>query len=461
MTRRPLRPRIRPQDAKLVRGRVQARAAQLGLRCGTLLVLAAVLDLLLGWKRLRDDTVAIRHVAAKFPAGTRQLSATTIGRLLSRLDALEFIVYQPAHGRGHTAHIAIHPQFCTGVTELARDSRGRVIAEDLPSDPGPEKQAEAGENSSENVKFSADPFLIEEISPSTPLPPAADGPAEAPQPTRPTGVHVNPHAVRDVLAALPDCYRHAPARVRWGIGAAIKAQLARGWREDQIIDILARPLPGEVGKPLALARWRFAKNQGGPGPRLRPLQRAFDQAYDALQRACHTSQRDRDYAAVITEIGAVTAGRIADCAQRQASNAARGARVQPTTPQEVHAAHQGAVVHGARMARRAYPDQPMRAAVTAWLADHQPPPQPPPPPPAVALAPPARGFTVADLIAATPAGRCVKCQSVGAITRQDLPIPVPVCGDCWDAEASEGCDDAGVTVPVVEARNRPEARAAC
>jgi hypothetical protein len=461
MTRRPLRPRIRPQDAKLVRGRVQARAAQLGLRCGTLLVLAAVLELLLGWKRLHDDAVAIRHITAKFPAGTRQLSATTIGRLLTKLAALELIVYQPARGRGRTAHIAIHPQFCTGVTELARDCRGRVITPE-PLGPAPEKTPEEGigpgEKAAGNVKFSADPFLIGKISPSTPLPPAADGLADTPQPTRPTGVHVNPHAVRNVLAALPDCYRHAPARVRWGIGAAIKAQLARGWREDQITDILAAPLPGQVGKPLALARWRFAKNQGGPGPRLRPLQRAFDQAHDALQRARRTSQRDHDYAAVITEVGALTAERIAQCAQRQASNTARGAWAKPTTPQETHAAHQGAVVHGARMARRAHPGRPLPDAVTAWLAAHQPPPQPPtstPPPP------PAHGFTVADLIAATPAGRCVKCQSVGAITRQDLPIPVPVCADCWDAEASEGCDDAGVTVPVIEARNRREARAAC
>jgi hypothetical protein len=263
-----------------------------------------------------------------------------------------------------------------------------------------------------------------------------------------------------VLAALPDCYRHAPARVRWSIGAAVKAQLTRGWREDQIIEILSRPLPGEVGKPLALARWRFAKNQGGPGPRLRPLQRAFDQAYDALQRARHTSQRDRGYAAVIAEVGAVTAERIAQCAQRQVGNAARGVWVKPTTPQEAHAAHRGAVVHGARMARRAYPDRPMRGAVIAWLADHQPPPQPPtptPPPPP----PPARGLTVADLIAATPAGRCVNCQSVGAITRQDLPIPVPVCGDCWDSEAPEVSDDAQVTAPIAAARAPQKTRAAC
>jgi hypothetical protein len=414
-----------------VRTRVQARAAQLGLRCGTLLVLAAILELLLGWKRLRDDAVAIRHVTAKFPAGTRQLSATTIGRLLAELAALELIVYEPARGRGRSAHIAIHPQFCAGVTELARDCRGRVITSVPTPEPAPEKGteegAEPGENTTGNVEFSADPLLIEEISPNTPPTPPADGPADSPRPTRPTEVPVNPHAVRNVLTEMPDCYRRAPAPVRWSIGTEVKNQLARGWTEDQIVDILAASLPGQVRKPLALARWRFAKNQAGPGPRLRPLQRAFDRAHDALQRARHTSQRNHDYAAVIAAVGTLTAERIADYAQRQA-NTARGAWAQPTTPEEIRIAHQGAVVHGARMARRAHPGRSLPDAVTAWLTAHQPPPQPP----AAAVPPLARGLTVADLIAATPAGRCVNCQSVGAITRQDLPIPMPVCADCWD-----------------------------
>jgi hypothetical protein len=243
--------------------------------------------------------------------------------------------------------------------------------------------------------------------------------------------------------------------VRWGIGAAVKTQLARGWRQDQIIDILARPLPGEVGKPLALARWRFAKNQAGPGPRLRPLQRAFDRAHDALEWAAHAGQRDRDYAAVIAELGAAGAQRIADCAQHQhhASNTARGVWARPTTPDEARVAHQGAVVHGARMARRAHPGRSLRGAVTAWLATHQPPPVTPTPAPA----PPPATFTVADLIAATPSGRCVKCRSVGAVTRQDLPIPVPVCAHCWQAEAPDLCDDVWPAAPVVEALNRREA----
>jgi hypothetical protein len=443
MTRR-LRPRIRPEDAKLVRKRVEAQAAQLRLRCGTILVLTAVLELLLGWKRLRDDAVAIRHVAAKFPAGTGQLSAATIGRLLAKLAALELIVYQPARGRGCTAHIAIHPQFCDGIAELARDSVGRVIDPDTAPEPASEEGAGPGENNSENVEFSDDPFLIEKISPSTPLPPA-DGPADDPPPTRPTEVPVDPHAVQDVLAALPDCYRHAPAPVRWHIGAAVKAQLALGWCEDQIVAVLAQPLPGEVHKPLTLARWRFAKNQAWAGPRLRPLQRAFDRAHDAVERVRHVNQRDHDYAAVITEVGDVVGQRIAQCAQHQASTA-RGIWAQPTTPEEIHAAHQAAVIHGARMARRAHPGRPLRDAVTAWLAAHEPPPQKPvaPPPP-----PLARDFTVADLIAATPAGRCVNCRSVGAITREDLPIPMPVCADCWQTDEADASGDAWIAETAV------------
>ena len=144
---------------------MEDRAAQLGLRCGLLAVLTAVLALLCGYKRLRDDEVAIRHVAARIPAGARCLSATTIGRLLRKLDRLELIVYRPACGRGRSAYIAIHPSLCDGVSELARDANGRVITADSAPQAPPPTGADPGPSPApqpvENVEFFAPAFLIE------------------------------------------------------------------------------------------------------------------------------------------------------------------------------------------------------------------------------------------------------------------------------------------------------------
>jgi hypothetical protein len=466
VTRARPRARIRSADAVLVRSRVEAAAAALGLRCGLLTVLTAVLALTVGYKKLRDDP-AIRHVAAKFPAGTRILSATTIGRLLRQLDAAELIVYRPARGRGRTAQLAVHPRFCDGVSELARDRQGRVITSPDPR-PGREsdpehgldrdaKPAKSAAGDTGNVEFSAPPFLIEEFPRKDyPLPPVPDGTADDSRQTPPAEVDVERGAVGRVLTAIPQCYRSAPAPVRWCIGAAIKGQLARGWREDQIVATLAAPLPGEVRKPLVLARYRFAKNMPGAGPRLRPLQRAWDRAHAALERASHANQQASDYTVVIAEVGPAVARRMAACAQQRAA-AVLGVWAQPRTPIEQRAAEESAVVSAARMARRDHPGQSLRDAVTAWLSAHQ-----PPPAPATADAVTARSLTVADLIAATPAGRCVKCRSVGAITRGDLPMPVPVCEDCWQDAVCEHAwqqesEPTQATAAGVEACGRREA----
>ena len=273
-----------------MRARVQSRAAELKLRCGILLVFNAVLALLVGCKRIRDDQLRLNQICYQFPAGARWLTPITVGRLLAKLAALELITYQPALGRGGCARIAIHPAFLDGIRELRRDSASRVITEDAapaarPEDSrggsggadncplcaGPPLRSPASRAPlvrTENVNFSRDRFLIGDLSPKTPLPPAADGPVSEPRQTRPSEVAVAPGAVGAVLAALPDCYRSAPAPVRWHIGGAVKRQLALGWSEDQVIATLAAPLPDEVRKPLVLARWRFAQNQGWPGPRL-------------------------------------------------------------------------------------------------------------------------------------------------------------------------------------------------
>jgi len=445
-----------------------------------LLVLNAVLALLVGCKRIGDDQLRLNQISYQFPAGARWLTPTTVGRLLAKLAGLELITYQCARGRGGCAQIAIHPAFLDGIRELQRDSAGRVVTEN--STPCPRPAGWRGGSGSaencplcagsppkpkasldpvvgaENVNFSAERFLIEDLSPKTPLPPAADGPVSDPHQTRPSEVAVAPGAVAAVLAALPDCYRTAPTPLRWHIGAAVKRQLALGWAHEQIVATLAAPLPDQVRTPLMLARWRLAKNQGWAGPRLRRLQQAWDRAHAAAQRARHANQQARAYTAVIAEVGPVAGRRMAECAGRQAS-AVLGVWAQPSTPAEQRATEQAAVVQVARMARRDHPGQPLRDAVTAWLAAHQPPPAPAT---SNTVTAPGPVLTVADLITATPAGRCVQCRSVGAITRGDLPIPVPVCEDCWqDAVCEDACqqesDPTQATAAGVEARGRREA----
>jgi hypothetical protein len=214
--------------------------------------------------------------------------------------------------------------------------------------------------------------------------------------------------------------------VRWHLGAAIKAQLARGWREDQVIEVLAAPLPDVVCKPLMLARWRFAQNMPGVGPRLRPLQRAWERAHDAVERASWGHQQNRDYAAIVADVGTQTAAQMAETARRITAAAGAG-QAYPVAAEQHRTMQQAATVTAARMARRDHPDQPLTTAVAAWLAAHQPAPAPVEATPAAAD----RGLSIADLIATTPAGRCVRCRSVGALTREDLPIPAPVCEDCW------------------------------
>jgi hypothetical protein len=441
MKHRLQRPRIRSADAVLVHSRVKAAAAQLGLRCGLLAVLVAVLALLVGYKRLRDDEVAIRHITSRLPAGTRLLSATTIGRLLRQLDALELITYRPARGRGHTAHLAIHPRFCEQVSELARDVQGRVVIAD-PS-PNPTSQSDSGHglgptpkpgpesgpaahNDTGNVEFPA-PSLLIERSPRKdhPLPPMPDGAVEDWGQLRPSEVPVPQNAVAKVLAAIPQCYRTMPGPVRWHLGAAIQVQLGRGWREDQVIDILAAPLPDVVSKPLVLARWRFAQNMPGAGPRLRPLQRAWERAHDAAERTSWARRQNHDYAEIVADVGTQTAHRMAETARRITATTP-GGHAYPVTAEQHHSIEQAATITAARMARRDHPGQPLTTAASTWLAAHD-----PTRPPSEAICAPDRELSIADLIVTAAAGRCVRCRSLGAVTREDLPIPAPVCEDCW------------------------------
>lgn len=418
------RPRISFTDAKTVRVRVRARARDLHLRCGASAVLEAVLDLLLQWKRVRDDQVRVHQVGSALPVGARRLSDTTIGRLLAKLAALELITYVPARGRGACAQIAIHPSFLAGIHELPRDSRGRIVTE--------------------NVDFSRPPLLIGPLGPKTSQPSGVDGDVLEALGTRPDRVLVDPDEVRAVLGALPAVYRSG----RWLVGKEVKRYLARGWRPEQILKQLAAPMPPQVRVPHRLAVWRLAKNMLGAGPRLRVLQRRWDELSAALVRRRDAAARRDAFAQIAAELmprmlEEVAAAQIAFVTRMHGPDAVATARTVLGT--ENHRRAQ--IVSGVQRARRRYPKLPMAAAVTSWLRTLMP--KAPAQhalwePDSLPQCPPTRAgdLSVRELLAMTPAGRCVHCQSIEAVIREELPLRSPVCEDCWDKHGpgAELCD---------------------
>lgn len=463
MRARQLRPRVHRADAALVRARVEAAAAPLGLRCGLRAVFHAVLTLTVGHNKLVDEP-RMHHIVRRFPAGARALSATTIGRLLAQLAGLELIVYTPACGRGRSAEVAIHPRFCEGIRELARDQHGKVVIPDRTPIPDPESGPKHGSRSAlkqdhhpdsrggqgvENVEFSRPADLYKGFPKrTTRLTSITNGSAPDTRGSRPIEVDVEHGAAGRVLAAIPACYRQAPWPVRRSLYRAIHAQLKRGWREDQVIDVLAAPLPSEVRRPLVLARVRFAKSQPGAGPRLQPLQQAWERARDAACTAGWAGGLAAQYAAVVDEVGPDVAQRMAVTDRYRTGEGTPRLTAQAFEDEQLH--DHRAVVNAARVVRRDYPGEPLQIAVRHWLAIHEPRHEEPAPQPTSAPAGD-RWLTIEDLISATPSGRCVSCGCVGAITREELPAPTPVCEDCWEALSH---DDPAIDYPA-----QPPARA--
>lgn len=452
MKARTPRPRIHRADAALVRSRVEAAAAPLGLRCGLRAVFQAVLTLTVGHNKLVDDP-RMHHIGRRLPAGARALSATTIGRLLAQLASLELIVYTPARGRGRSAEVAIHPRFSEGVRQLDRDQHGKVIIPDRTPTPGPEPGPKQGSGSdlkqgsdldswtsrhAENVEFSGPSYLYKGFPKRTSCPTApTNGSDPGASGRRPIEVDVEHRAAGRVLAAIPACYRQAPWPVRRSLYRAIHAQLKRGWREDQVIDVLAAPLPSEVRRPLVLARVRFAKSQPGAGPRLQPLQQAWERARDAARTAGWAGDLAAQYAAIVDEVGPDVAQRMAFTDRHRTGEATPRRTPQALEDEQLH--DQRAAVNAARVIRRDYPGEPLQIAVRRWLAVHEPHHEE-----AAPQVPSASAgdlwLTIEDLISATPSGRCVSCGCVGAITREDLPAPAPVCEDCWEALSQDDPD---------------------
>ncbi|MFI5782603.1 hypothetical protein [Nocardia sp. NPDC051570] len=370
------RRRVRFADADTVRERLLRAADDLRLTGARRNVLAAVLRLLCGWSRISDDRVRIHQIITL--CGPHRHGPKTVGRVLAALQRDEFILYTPAQGRGTFATIAIHPRFLDGICELERDQAGRVITFSRPS-----------------------PYSSKRKH----LPTLRWRSGDA----RPDSVTVDAGEVREVLANVPEPFRSLPARLRWCLGKEIRTYLARGWRPDQLLTTLRAALPEQVRRPLLLARYRFRHNLIGAGPRLAPAQRAWDRRHRAEDRARYDAQQRRHAAAVFT---ATTA------AIREKLLTALRNRLHLSTPLPDHTT---AVIHAARLARRAFPEAPLREAVDRWIAQFY-------MFPAHADVPESnKPFTAAE------PDRCVACGANGT-PRQELPLRSIVCDRCWSRE---------------------------
>ena len=176
-------------------------------------------------------------------AGGRHYDLKTVGRALASLAADELIVYRPAQGRGARAFIAIHDQFVGGVEVLERDQSGRVITD------------YSGHSTPDSVTFSEPrPYIDQKNYPPTPRN------QTQPEASRPIAVKVSPEELRTVLRHLPEPLARLPKHLRWMLGREIRQRLERGWRPDQILDVLAAPMPADVERPWRLALWRLRHN---------------------------------------------------------------------------------------------------------------------------------------------------------------------------------------------------------
>lgn len=283
------RQRVRFADATTVRERVEEHAGALRLRGAPAHALTAVLRMLCGWSKLTDNRVALRQIVDLIAeqTGGRRYNLKTIGRALATLADADLIVYSAAQGRGARAFVAIHDRFAEGIEVLERDRSGRVITDYS----GHSDQGICGQS----VTFSGDVPLMYQ----NPYPPTPRNETQ-PETSRPTGVKVSSAELRDVLRALPGPLAQLPRHLRWMLGGEIAKRLKAGWRPDQIFDVLAAPMPATVERPWRLALWRLRHNITGSGPRLKPLQQAWDSQADAAARRTAADATTRWYDRVVS-----------------------------------------------------------------------------------------------------------------------------------------------------------------
>ena len=411
------RARVRFTDAARVRRQVTAQAAQLSLRGAPREALAAVLALLCGWSRVSDDAIALAQISHVIAAsGGRRYDLKTIGRALARLHAVDLIEYRPARGRGRRALIAIHQRFTTGIETLPRDHNGRVVI-DRNGSPGTDGQ---GALAADSVTFSDPPPYIKPITyPPTPRKPTVRCQSHS---NRPIEVKVDSQEVCAILRGLPEPFQSLPRNLRWLLGCEVRKRLASGWYPEQIQTVLEAPAPATVNRPWRLALWRLRHNMIGAGPRLKPLQKAWDQQTATTERARHAALTARWCAKVVA---------VASPDLRADLLRAHAVKFNCPLPDDPVAALSGA----GRRATRLFPDLPLAAALARWAAntldDHR--------EPVAAEAIPVPQPTNTDLFIDTAIGgcECVVCGSHQAIPRPQLPLKSMVCGQCWPQIAAE------------------------
>ena len=396
------RERVLFADAQRVICRVQSDAAAQGLRGAPQLVLAAVLAMLCDrWSRVTDDRMRLAQLTQEITSrGGRSYHLKTVGRALAGLAALELVTYSPAQGRGGFAEVAIHPRFLHNIQPLQRDSRGQVIANSVTfSEPHPS------------------------ISQKTNLPTLRGFRCATADPhRRPSEVHVRPDEVRYVLRELPTMLQALPAHLRWKLGAAIRLRLARGFTPEQILAVLDAEPPAGLQRPWKLAMWRLTQNLIGAGPRLRPLQAAWDR--HELQESRQAAQaRDAGW---YDQVCAVTTE--ADRSKLLRAHAAFFGCSVVDMPVS-------ALAGAGRRASRLFPGADLKIALARWadevLAGTV---SQAATPTETQVPEPTLGCLVAELVVA---GCCVKCSSRPGALRSSMPLPLPVCDTCWEDVRSE------------------------
>lgn len=388
-----LRPRVDYHSADCVTLRMTEAGRQAGFVGAVGEVLEAVITLLpRDWSRIRDNRVRLCQLVNLCPSRPHQ---RTVGRALRRLADLDFLHYEPACGRGATALITVHERFLHGISELERDESGAVV-----------------------VPFSA-PYTS--LFPKGKLPqpveqePAVDAAAES----RPIEVGVDRNELRTVLDQLPPLLADLPRNLRWLLGREVRNKLARGHRPEDILRILEAPAPAGVERPYKLAIWRLTQNMPGAGPRLRPIQRQWDQAQRAADEQARIATVAEDYRRVEDSTTAEQRDQLV-VAMRQLFGPADDPRA--------------AILTAVRRARRQYPGLPVAAAVDTWLqnGDQR---LAPRSAPAASLDRP----LVLDGLHSIPelwAQVCVSCGSPGVL-RPELPLPSVACDGCLAAAATE------------------------
>ncbi|WP_260973449.1 hypothetical protein [Mycolicibacterium llatzerense] len=401
----PQRERVKFADADLVADRVRRDPAAQHLRGARRWVLAAVLTLLCDrWSKVTDRRMRLSQVSEEISESRgRGYHLKTLGRALAGLAADQLVTYEAAQGRGGFAVVAIHPRFLRDIDPLQRDESGQVIVESVTfSEPSPyigqKKNLPTLQNSRTGTSA---------------------------HPARPTGVDVCPEELRQVLGALGPSLSALPRHLRWSLGGAIRTRLARGFTPEQILTVLHAPEPAGLQRPWKLAMWRLAHNCVGSGPRLRPLQAAWDRRERAAERARVLADTDQRCA----EVYALTT--VGDREKLLRAHVVMfDAVVDPAA----------ALANAARRARMLFPGSGLKVALMCWadavLATVSSP---------EVSAPAAGADLVAELVAEEG---CVQCGEHHGVIREQMPLPVPVCDTCWEGVRAD-FDDTGHSAAAV------------